>query len=48
MRALAKAPADRYPDVSAFAKALEDAVSAAPKADGGLVSRLKGLFGGRP
>lgn len=47
MRGLAKAPGDRYPDVTAFAKALEEAVAAAPKADTGLVSRLKGLFGGR-
>lgn len=47
MKGLSKAPADRYPDVRAFAKALEEAVESAPKETAGLVSRLKGLFGGR-
>lgn len=47
MRALSKAPGDRYADVREFAKALDDAVSATPRADAGLVSKLKGLFGGR-
>jgi serine/threonine-protein kinase len=47
MRGLSKAPADRYSDVQAFAKALQEGVAAAPKPDGSLVSRLKGLFGGR-
>jgi serine/threonine-protein kinase len=48
MKGLSKAPGDRYPDVRAFAQALEAAVVSAPKeATGGLVSRLKGLFGGR-
>lgn len=47
MRGLSKAPGDRYPDVQAFANALEEAVAATPKGDAGLVSRLKGLFGGR-
>jgi serine/threonine protein kinase len=47
MKGLSKAPGDRYADVQAFAKALEDAVSAAPRDNGGIVSRLKGLFGNR-
>lgn len=47
MRGLSKAPNDRYASVDAFADALEAAVSAAPKAEGGLVTRLKGLFGSR-
>jgi serine/threonine protein kinase len=47
MKGLSKAPGDRYPDVQAFAKALEAAVASAPKDSGGLVSRLKGLFGNR-
>jgi len=47
MKGLSKAPADRYPNVQAFAQALEAAVSAAPKETGGLVSKLKGLFGGK-
>jgi eukaryotic-like serine/threonine-protein kinase len=47
MKGLSKAPGDRYPDVLAFAKALDEAVSSAPKDSGGLVSRLKGLFGNR-
>jgi serine/threonine-protein kinase len=48
MKGLSKAPGDRYPDVLAFARALEDAVNAAPKdSSAGLVSRLKGLFGNR-
>jgi serine/threonine protein kinase len=47
MKGLSKAPGDRYPDVQAFAKAFEEAVSAAPKDGGGLVSKIKGLFGGR-
>lgn len=48
MKALAKAPADRFPDVLAFAKALEIAlqgVDGASSGEGGLVSRMKGLFG---
>ncbi|HKS07616.1 MAG TPA: serine/threonine-protein kinase [Gemmatimonadaceae bacterium] len=47
MKALSKAPGDRYPDVRAFAQALEAALTAAPQETGGLVSKLKGLFGGR-
>jgi serine/threonine-protein kinase len=47
MKGLNKAPGDRYPDVQAFARALQGAVSAAPAEGAGLVSRLKGLFGGR-
>jgi serine/threonine-protein kinase len=47
MKGLSKAPGDRYPDVQSFARAFEDAVAAAPKDSGGLVSRLKGLFGGK-
>jgi serine/threonine-protein kinase len=46
MKGLSKAPGDRYPDVQSFAKALSDAVSAAPKEKGSFTSRLKGLFGG--
>jgi serine/threonine protein kinase len=47
MKGLSKAPGDRYPDVQQFAKAFEDAVAAAPKEAGGVMSRLKGLFGGK-
>jgi serine/threonine-protein kinase len=48
MRGLSKAPGDRYSDVGAFAAALQNAVTATPvKAEGGLVTKLKGLFGGR-
>jgi eukaryotic-like serine/threonine-protein kinase len=47
MKGLSKAPGDRYPDVQAYAIALDEAVSSAPKDAGGLVSRLKGLFGNR-
>jgi serine/threonine protein kinase len=47
MKGLSKAPGDRYPDVRAFAQALEGALSATPQEGGGLVSKLKGLFGGR-
>lgn len=45
MKGLSKPPADRYPDVQSFARALEAAVTAAPKDGAGLVSRFKGLFG---
>jgi hypothetical protein len=45
MRALSKNPADRYPDVLLFAKALGDALLATPSAgDNGFMSRMKGLF----
>jgi serine/threonine-protein kinase len=47
MKGLSKAPGDRYPDVQAYAVALDEAISSAPKDAGGLVSRLKGLFGNR-
>jgi serine/threonine protein kinase len=47
MRGLSKGPADRFPDVQSFARALEGAVVASPQESAGLVSRLKGLFGGR-
>jgi serine/threonine protein kinase len=48
MRGLAKLPSERYPDVVAFANALADVLkdpfpSATP--NGGLLSRMKGLFG---
>lgn len=46
MRGLAKSPGERYPDVQAFAAAFERAVAEGPKESAGLVSRLKGLFGG--
>jgi len=51
MRALSKQPADRYPDVMSFAKALREALLAAPAPaavapdGGGLLSKMKGLFG---
>ena len=51
MRALAKAPADRFPDVLAFAKALELGLQDVGKAgseDGGLFSKMRGLFGRKP
>jgi serine/threonine protein kinase len=46
MRALAKNPKDRYPDVLAFAKALEGALASVgqPGAESGFMSRMKGLF----
>jgi serine/threonine-protein kinase len=47
MKGLSKVPGERYPDVLAFATAFEEAVSAAPQESAGLVSRLKGLFGGK-
>lgn len=47
MKGLSKAPGDRYTDVQALARALEAAVTSAPKDSGGLVSRLKGFFGNR-
>jgi hypothetical protein len=51
-RGLAKTPADRYPDVTAFARALRDAIAAPaatpPAADegdeGGLFSKVRRLF----
>lgn len=45
MKALNKTPSERYSDVRAFAQALEAAVNATPQEAGGLVSKLKGLFG---
>lgn len=46
MRALAKNPKERYPDVPAFAKALQGALMSAgqPGTEGGFMSRMKGLF----
>ncbi len=46
MRALAKNPKDRYPDVLAFSKALAAALAAGQSeaADGGFMSKMKGLF----
>jgi serine/threonine protein kinase len=49
MRGLAKQPQDRYPDVVAFAKALEEALAAGPALEeppsgGSLLSRMRGLF----
>ena len=46
MRALAKNPKDRYPDVLAFAKALAAALAAGhdDAGDGGFMSKMKGLF----
>jgi hypothetical protein len=46
MRALAKNPKDRYPDVLVFAKALAAALATgqADAADGGFMSKMKGLF----
>ena len=54
MRALSRNPGDRYPDVMTFASALHDALfapSAPPSAaeeKGGLLGRMKGLFGKKP
>ena len=46
MKGLAKASGDRYPDVKAFAVALASALEAPfPAAAGGLLSKMKGLFG---
>ena len=53
MRGLAKKPEDRFPDVTAFARALREAVvlpdEVLPPAEEeeGLLARFKGLFGGR-
>jgi len=46
MRGLSKQPADRYPDVLAFAAALRDALAepGVAEEEGGLVGKLKGLF----
>jgi serine/threonine-protein kinase len=47
MRGLAKTPAERYPDVRAFARELQTAVDAAPAAaasGAGLFGKLRGLF----
>jgi serine/threonine-protein kinase len=49
MKGLAKAPADRYPDVLAFAaglvEALKDPFAAASPSTSGFLSKMKGLFG---
>jgi serine/threonine-protein kinase len=49
MRALAKTPADRYPDVQTFARELKAALAheEAETEEGGLFSRVKRLFGGK-
>lgn len=46
MRALSKNPKERYPDVLAFARALEQAITVGgqPGADSGFMSKMKGLF----
>ena len=46
MRALAKNPKDRYPNVLDFAQALAAALAAGHDevADGGFMSKMKGLF----
>jgi serine/threonine-protein kinase len=47
MRGLAKTPAERYPDVRAFARELQTAIDAAPVAaagGSGLFGKLRGLF----
>jgi serine/threonine-protein kinase len=45
MRGLAKAPAQRYPDVVSFARALRDVLLAPPEEqDSGLLSKFRGLF----
>jgi len=48
MRALAKNPAERYPDVRTFAREFEQALAreTADEAEGGLFRRVKKLFGG--
>ena len=47
MRALAKEPANRYPDVQTFATELRNALGLeeAPGSDAGLMSKMKKLFG---
>ena len=50
MRALSRQPSDRFPDVTTFADALSRALLAPPAPpppveEGGLLSRMKGLFG---
>lgn len=45
MRALAKSPADRYPDVQTFARELERALAAEPEEESaGLFAKVKRLF----
>ena len=47
MKALSRDPGKRYPDVSAFAAALREALlSPEPKKGEGMLGKLKGLFGG--
>jgi eukaryotic-like serine/threonine-protein kinase len=48
MRGLSRAPGDRFPDISAFAAALTEALALPPDekdGDGGLFSKMRGLFG---
>ena len=52
MRGLAKKPDDRYPDVTAFARAFREATLLADEApvveeEKGLLTRFRGLFGGK-
>lgn len=47
MKALSKQPGDRYPSVRAFASELRDVLLAQATAEGGLLSKMKGLFRGR-
>jgi len=46
MKALAKGPGDRYPDVKTFARELSTALSATPSPSegSGLIGKMKGLF----
>jgi hypothetical protein len=46
MRALAKSPSERYPDVLVFAKTLEGVLASIgqPGTNDGLMSRVKGFF----
>ena len=45
MRGLSKQPKERYPDVVTFARELKAVLLSAQPEDGGLMGKLKGLFG---
>ncbi|MDX2183355.1 MAG: serine/threonine-protein kinase [Gemmatimonadaceae bacterium] len=50
MKALSRQPADRYPDVETFARELSAALALPPEtagSEGGLFSKIRGVFGGK-
>ncbi|MEO7966514.1 MAG: serine/threonine-protein kinase, partial [Gemmatimonadaceae bacterium] len=44
MKALARQPGDRYPDILTFARELSDALTSSPAEEPGLFSKVRGLF----